>query len=326
MEKLLTVTDKSAWGLGVSVGQFLGEAESNTQFEQMFEALRGNRALLGLCPRQNIRSRLAHITTHREAITLKVEIDPTIFLTYRAKDIQTKFTEEPTCIEVDEVSNLAMEALDRHSFDQAPVTENGVIVGWILRSDMNSKKSISETYRVLSQGDLISADAPLNDLLQKLVSQHLVFIVGASGIEGFAVQSDIERNVSRAHLYLLISGLEILIAKILSKDLVKPTDVVPFMSRNSKKHWELAKADHDDANPIEYLDLSGLGKAFLIEKGALNHLGISERDWKRYIFKLKRIRDWVAHSNTQEMRREPFPDVVKRMKRTEEYVRKLVEY
>jgi CBS domain-containing protein len=257
---------------------------------------------------------------------LKVEIDPTIFLTYRAKDIQTKFVEEPTCVEVDDDPKSAMAALDQHSFDQAPVTENGVIVGWILRTDMTSKKPISQTYRVLSQSDLISADAPLNDLLQKLVTQHLVFIVGASGIEGFAVQSDIERHVSRAHLYLLISGLEILIAKILSKDLVEPAEVIPYMSKPSKKHWELAKAAHDDANPIEYLDLNGLGKAFLIEKGALNHLGISERDWKRYIFKLKRIRDWVAHSNTQEMRREPFPDVVKRMKRTEEFVRKLVEY
>lgn len=257
---------------------------------------------------------------------MKVEIDPTIFLTYRAKDIQTKFSEEPTCVEVgDDVSN-AMAALDKYSFDQAPVTEKGVIVGWILRSDLSPKKTISGTYRVLSQNDLISADAPLNDLLQKLVTQHLVFIVGASGIEGFAVQSDIERHVSRAHLYLLISGLEILIAKILSKDLTEPSAVIPFMSKNSKKHWELAMADRDDANPIEYLDLNGLGKAFLIEKGALNHLGITEREWKRYIFKLKRIRDWVAHSNTQEMRREPFQDVVKRMKRTEDYVRKLVEY
>jgi hypothetical protein len=36
VEKLQTVTDKSALGLGVSVGQFLGEAESNTEFEQVF--------------------------------------------------------------------------------------------------------------------------------------------------------------------------------------------------------------------------------------------------------------------------------------------------
>jgi hypothetical protein len=36
VEKLLTVTDKSALRLGVSVGQFLGEAESNIEFEQVF--------------------------------------------------------------------------------------------------------------------------------------------------------------------------------------------------------------------------------------------------------------------------------------------------
>ena len=36
MEKLLTVTDNSAFRLGVSVGQFLGEAESNIEFEQVF--------------------------------------------------------------------------------------------------------------------------------------------------------------------------------------------------------------------------------------------------------------------------------------------------
>jgi hypothetical protein len=37
VEKLLTVTDKSALRPGVSVGQFLGEAESNIEFEQVFE-------------------------------------------------------------------------------------------------------------------------------------------------------------------------------------------------------------------------------------------------------------------------------------------------
>ena len=36
MEKLLTVTDISALLLGVSTGQFLGETESNIEFEQVF--------------------------------------------------------------------------------------------------------------------------------------------------------------------------------------------------------------------------------------------------------------------------------------------------
>jgi hypothetical protein len=47
VEKLLTVTDKSAFGLGVSVGQFLREAESNIEFEQVFEQWR-DRGLGGL--------------------------------------------------------------------------------------------------------------------------------------------------------------------------------------------------------------------------------------------------------------------------------------
>ena len=40
MEKLLTVTDKSALGPGAGRGQFLGEAESNIRFEHMFDSAR----------------------------------------------------------------------------------------------------------------------------------------------------------------------------------------------------------------------------------------------------------------------------------------------
>ena len=39
MEKLLKVTDKSALGPGAGRGQFLGEAESNTRFEHMFDSV-----------------------------------------------------------------------------------------------------------------------------------------------------------------------------------------------------------------------------------------------------------------------------------------------
>ena len=53
MEKLLTVTDKSALGLGVSVGQFLGEAESNTLFEQVF-GWGLDRAAMGLLKASNV--------------------------------------------------------------------------------------------------------------------------------------------------------------------------------------------------------------------------------------------------------------------------------
>lgn len=247
-------------------------------------------------------------------------------MTYKAKDIQTGLNESPTCVEVGESAFSAMNKLDNFSYDQAPVTENGVIVGWILRSDILETSEISQIYKVLQQSDLISSEAPLNDLLERLLSQKLIFLVGSSGIEGFAVQSDIERHVSRAHIYLLISGLEISISRILSRNISDLTKVIPFMSSKSKEFWVIAKTKDQDANPVEYLDLRALGGALTVEKNALIHLGMSEARWKVHIDMLVNIRNWVAHSNTQEMRREPFEIVVNILKQTENHIKKLVDY
>jgi hypothetical protein len=40
MEKLQTVTDIFAWVWGYATAEFLGEAESNTEFEQMFDTVK----------------------------------------------------------------------------------------------------------------------------------------------------------------------------------------------------------------------------------------------------------------------------------------------
>lgn len=257
---------------------------------------------------------------------MKIEINPSVFLTYKARDIQTRMDENPTCIDVNETSKSAAERLDKFSYEQAPVTENGQVVGWILRSNIDGGSDSKVNFDLLDQADLISADAPLNDLLQRLMNQKLIFLVGATGIEGFAVQSDIERHVSRAHLYLLISGLEICMAKILSTNLSNPDVVIPKMNTQSRHHWDAAKATDEDANPIEYLDLNGLGESLILEKQALIHLGLTADKFRIYLGMLKNIRDWVAHSNTQEMRRQPFGIVVDQMIQTENYIKKLIKY
>lgn len=257
---------------------------------------------------------------------MKIEINPSVFLTYKARDIQTRMDENPTCIDVNESSKSAAQRLDKFSYEQAPVTENGQVVGWILRTNIDANSESKVDFDLLDQADLISADAPLNDLLQRLMQQKLIFLVGTTGIEGFAVQSDIERHVSRAHLYLLISGLEICMAKIISRNLDDLTLVIPTMHPRSRKFWEIAKAKDEDANPIEYLDLNGLGESLILEKQALVHLGLSADKFRIYLRMLKNIRDWVAHSNTEEMRRQPFAVVVEQMIQTENYIKKLIKY
>ena len=257
---------------------------------------------------------------------MRVEVDPAIFLTYRAKDIQTRFSEFPVCIEIDSNPKDALEILKNDSFDQAPVLERSTVVGWLLTKDLESAKDVASITKYLKQTDLISTDAALNDLLQKLVSQELIFLVGSDGIEGFAVRSDIERHVSRAHLYLLISGLEIAMTKIIKRELSDFSELVANMNSDSKKAWEKAKQQNSDANVIEYMGIRDLGLGIAKIQKVLNHLGVRLEDWNNYVHQMVSIRNWVAHSNTQEMQRHPFHDVVDKMNRTEGFIRKLIRY
>ena len=71
---------------------------------------------------------------------MKIEVDPSIFLTYKAKDVQTRLSDNPMCIDVKEDPLTAAARLDKYSFDQAPVVEMGVVVGWILRTEIQGKE------------------------------------------------------------------------------------------------------------------------------------------------------------------------------------------
>ena len=257
---------------------------------------------------------------------MKVVIDPQIFLTYRARDIQTKMSTGPICVEINQDSQLAFAKLTKFEFDQAPVLSNGVVVGWVLTKELDDRKSIEECINRLSPDDLISSEAPLNDLLSRLTRQQLIFLVGNEGIEGFVVRSDIGRHVSRAHLYLLISGLEIIMTRIVSRDFPQSVGLEKFMSNTSRAAWESDRRRGFDANPVEYLDIKGLGNAIATLKAPLIHIGASQSDWQSYIDTLGSIRNWVAHSNTEQLVKHPFFDIVEKVQMTEKYILKLNSY
>ena len=257
---------------------------------------------------------------------MRVIVDPEIFLTYRAKDIQTALSDSPTCVDVQEDPVKALQRLDDFSYDQAPVTSDGVIVGWLLTGDLKKSLDVNLAYNRLSQKDLISSHSPLNEALQRLTKQELIFLVGAEGIEGFVVRSDIERHVSRAHFYLLISGLEIVMSRIVNRDVTNSQQLIDLMKPSSKIAWENAKFRNIDANPIEYLDLRALGSAISLIQPSLNHLGLKKEIWLNYITLLTNLRNWVAHSNTDELNRASFFDIVDLMNKTESYIRKLIAY
>lgn len=257
---------------------------------------------------------------------MRTHVDPNVFLTYRAKDIQTKMSSNPTCIEVDDDPATALKKLDSHDFDQAPVVSDGTVIGWIVRKDIKLDRPVKSSFNHLSHGDLISNEAPLDDALRRLVQRELIFTIGSEGIMGFIVRSDIERHVARAHMYLLISGLEILMTKNVELERLSSEELVQLMSEDSRNAFEKKKARREDANPVEYLNLKALGKATAKNQRIMNHIGMSAKDWDEYIYTLTNIRNWVAHSNTQELLDHPFFDIVQKLNKTEEIIKRLNIY
>ena len=256
-------------------------------------------------------------------ISMRTRVDPRIFLTYRARDIQTTMSSYPTCVDIAETPDSALAKLHLGDFDQAPVTSNNTVIGWILQKDIDASKSLEKVFRPLSHIHLISDDSPLDDALQRLVHQELIFTIGSKGIDGFIVRSDIQRHVSRAHMYLLISGLEILMTRNVEFENRSVKDLVNLMSVSSRDAWERAKAEKNDANPIEYLDLKALGIAISQNQNLLNHVGTSRNNWLSYIDILVKLRNGVAHSNAEQIINYPFPEIVKVLKETEEFIRKI---
>ena len=257
---------------------------------------------------------------------MNVEVDPEIFLTYRARDIQTKMSDDPFCIDIDSDPIIAFTELQKKGFDQAPIRSGQTEIGYVLTKDLKGAKTIESVFHKLSPEDLISGDAPLNDLLQRLVKQPLIFIVGKNGIDGFAVPSDIGRHVSRAHLYLLISGLEILMTRFVANQNFADDEITSYMKPSSRKARAKDLRLGYDANAVEYLDIVGLGKLLAKIKSPIIHLGVKEADWLSYIKGLASLRNWVAHSNTEQITKQPFHDIVGRAQTTEKYIKRLNTY
>ena len=257
---------------------------------------------------------------------MNVEVNPEIFRTYRARDIQTRMTDRPVCVDINESVEGALDRLMRLGFDQAPVRSGLVEIGYVLKKELEGAKSIESAFHRLSPEDLISADAPLNDLLLRLVDKGLIFIVDKNGIDGFVVPSDIGRHVSRAHLNLLISGLEILMTKIVAAENLSADELTQYMAPESQKARARDLRQGLDANPVEYLGIAGLGKLMIRLKSPLIHLGVKEQDWESFIDGVTSLRNWVAHSNTEQITRHPFEDIVRRVQLIEIYIKKLNSY
>lgn len=130
--------------------------------------------------------------------------------------IQTSLGDART-ISLEDDAAAAAAVLRAENFDQAPVVEEGRIVGVARRDALAAAGTVRDAVRGLSDGLLVSGDTPLGDVPTLLLAEPFLFVLDRARIAGFVTPWDLNKQPARAHLYLLLADLEMSLAALIRR-------------------------------------------------------------------------------------------------------------
>jgi hypothetical protein len=211
---------------------------------------------------------------------------------FRAGQISTAIAGAVT-VELAEPAGLAERRLCQERFDQAPVMHEGRAVGWVATPALTAERSVKSLMTPLEDCTLVSAEASIATILQLLLDNNFIFTVGKRGLSGFIVHSDIDRHAVRSYLYLLVSGIEMLLAEIVKSAI--PEDRITASIRGSlREAYDQARAGGQETSPAEYLFIGELVKLFN-QTDYANRPDLWDSSSSQLLMKVKEFRNSVMH-------------------------------
>jgi hypothetical protein len=188
--------------------------------------------------------------------------EPGLWDYFRARHIATDI-DNAFCVGQNDPGLTARFLLKQRRFDQAPVvSEPQHIVGWVAAQQLRDADTVASAMTSLDNSAIVSTESPITHVLQLLGQHGLVFAVGDKGLSGFIVHSDLDRQPARTHFYLLVAGVEILLAEIIRCSL-PDNSIIAAMGPGLLKQYEKARKSNNETHPVEYLYLGTLVKLFL---------------------------------------------------------------
>ena len=215
-------------------------------------------------------------------------------------------------VEIERATNFAPEMQASHAlatlsaagFDHAPVIEDGLVIGYCSREDLASGSDATQLRRAmtpLGDGNLVSSDTPIGDLLDLFAEQPFLFVLDGGDITGFVTVTDLNKQPARAYLYLVLAGLEIALA-----DLVRwhygrqQTKLLRFLGKRDqdsvKSRYGGDRSRDADADFVSYMGFKHLLRIFEKDREMRNELGsYSQRSWRSATWPLSELRNDVMH-------------------------------
>jgi hypothetical protein len=236
------------------------------------------------------------VSEHVLVIPLRsvAELDIELLRVIRAGQLATAIS-GATTVELGADPAVELGKLLSARFDQAPVRDADATVGWVRTLCLEGAESVGAVSTPLARSPIVSAEAPMEQLLRALGDHGFVFVVDEAGLSGFVTPSDLDRHAARSHFQLLISGIEMLLTQLV-RSVVPESQVVRILRKKEAARWQLAVAADRDTNPVEYLYLDELARLF-----ARSTLAVPERGWTdsltSCLMHICKFRNNVFHSN-----------------------------
>lgn len=184
-------------------------------------------------------------------------------------------------------------------FASAPVTVDGRVVGLFAAVRGNSRARVEHHMRRLDAGLLVSADTPLTTLAASLADEPFLFVVQGRRISGFVTPADMGSAPARTHYYLMLAGLEMLLARVVRVTFSNQADAVGLLPAGRQaKLAELIEALRqedeylDDVAAMYLTDLLTLAKQIPSVRDRATSEG---RTWNWLVHGLISFRNSVMH-------------------------------
>jgi hypothetical protein len=192
--------------------------------------------------------------------------------------------------------------LREKNFDQAPVSRAGDTIGFVLRSRLEGQPegTVGDLVTRLGPGNIVSANAPIRDLLDWIVGPGFLFVLDGREFSGFVTVSDFNKQPARAYLYLLLATFETGLADLMRRRFSADQEQI-FQYLSDEENTEIRdrylsdRQDNVEADPVAYLGFSQLVNVVTGDVSIQERIGVSRTAWKRDSGSLVKLRNSVMH-------------------------------
>lgn len=210
------------------------------------------------------------------------------------------------------VSESVIKTMDEHVLGVVGIRENGFVSGYARRDDLAAGQSGGEVARAFASGQVLAADASLDDVVAVLTRFEYCFVLVMDGIAGVISRKDIEKPVVRMWLFGLITILEINMGELIRVKLGDNWHQYCSKARLAKAR-EL-QAERLKLSPrvdlLDCLQITDKAKIIFLSSENLQEYGFSSKSMADKVSReLEYLRNHLAHG--QPIAEENWPQIVR---------------